>query len=312
MTLLRPRVGEWTEEQTRALLAAARSAPTRSHEHPWLIELRGHGAFVYERLSMRRRYPAGRDRLLSCGAVVANLHTTIRALGWEPELLTGPCREPDLIAVVRAGRRHVATGAALARREAIAHVDRSDRVPLLSPVDGQTGRWLADADWCPRTEAKLLADPKTAAVLGELVLHAARRWDGDRRIANELAAWLGATPMTDDHCVVPYERAVSAIAARIAAERVLVVLTPDDGRTDQMMAGAAVQAIRLTATMSELAAVPVTALLRIPELRSGLIDAAQLPGFPQALVRIGRVPVPVRQARQGTHRGIRPLPVDWW
>src|SRR5579875_1466864 len=98
MTLLRPHVGEWTAEQTRALLAAARSAPTRSYEHPWLIELRRHSAFVYERLSMRRRDPAGRDRLLSCGAVVANLHTTIRALGWEPELITGPWREPDLIA----------------------------------------------------------------------------------------------------------------------------------------------------------------------------------------------------------------------
>lgn len=305
MTLLRPRVGEWTQSQTHELLAAARAVPTRSYESPWLIELRRHSVLLYERLSMRRRDPGSRERLLSCGAVLANLHATIRALGWEPELSTERTREPDLLAVLRAGRHHEPTGAALARHTAIGRVGREERLPLLSPVDSQTSAWLADADWCPGTDARLLTGPKNSAVLGELVLHAARRSDGDRHIADELAAWLGATS-------APYERTVSAIAARIAAERVLVVLTPDDGRTDQLMAGAAVQAIRIAATMSGLASTPVTALLHIPEVRTGLIDTAQLPGFPHALIRIGRVPVPAKKTHQRTHRSIRPLPVEWW
>lgn len=312
MTLLRPRVGDWSQSQSKELLAAARCVRTRGFESPWLLELRGHRVLVYERLAVRRRDPVGRDRLRCCGAVVANLHATIRALGWEPELVLERTREPDLLAVLRAGRRREPTGIALARHDAITRIAAAaEIVPLLSPVDSQTGAWLAGADWCPHTDARLLAGPKTAAILGELVLHAARCRDGDRRVAGELAAWLGGAAMRPAR-FAPYRQVTSAIAARIAAERVLLVLTPDDGRIDQVMAGAAMQAIRLAACTSGLATAPVTALLDIPEARSGLIDAAKLPGFPQALIRVGRVPVPAKPARRYTHRPIRPLPVDWW
>lgn len=312
MTLLRPRIGEWSAEQTRELLAAARGVRIHGYESPWVLELRRHGVFVYERRTARRHDPAGRERLADCGAVVTNLHTTIRALGWEPELILYRDREPDLLAVLRAGRRRVPTGIALARHDAITRiVPSSPRIPLLSPVDSQTTAWLAGTDWCPHTEARPLSGPKNAAVLGELVPHAARRRDGDRRVADELAAWLGGVPIRSGP-LAPYDKAVLAIAARIAAEHLLVVLTPDDGRTDQLMAGAAVQAIRIAAATSGLATAAVTALLGIPEVRSGLIDAAALPGFPQALIRVGRVPVPAKPTPRRTHRPVRPLPVDWW
>jgi hypothetical protein len=66
-----------------------------------------------------------------------------------------------------------------------------------------------------------------------------------------------------------------------------VVLTVDDGRLDRVRAGAVTQSACLAAAAAGLAVHPTVNLLRVPELRAGLIERLMLPGYPQVLLRVG-------------------------
>ncbi|MFC5099404.1 nitroreductase family protein [Kibdelosporangium philippinense] len=78
------------------------------------------------------------------------------------------------------------------------------------------------------------------------------------------------------------------LTSLITKECVFVVETIDDTRWDHVLAGQAIQRAWLTATRLGLAASLITQSLQVPEVRAGLGEKLQLPGFPHALMRFGR------------------------
>ena len=82
---------------------------------------------------------------------------------------------------------------------------------------------------------------------------------------------------------------------------VLVLGTDDDARRDWLVAGQALGAVLLRATVAGVAAQPVTSVLEVPVLRARLRSALGLVGFPQMVLRAG-----YGSAGPASHR----LPVD--
>ncbi|MEV0067910.1 MULTISPECIES: hypothetical protein [unclassified Amycolatopsis] len=68
---------------------------------------------------------------------------------------------------------------------------------------------------------------------------------------------------------------------------VLLVLTEEDTRDDWVLAGAAVHDLRIEASTSGIAADVVTPVTLRPGMRARLLAALDLPGVPQAVVRVG-------------------------
>ncbi|OXM50701.1 hypothetical protein [Amycolatopsis alba] len=71
---------QWTAEETRILVRAARWAPRRWLRGEWPLEVRGDGADLVERPG-----PDSRGRLIAGGALLVHLEVAMRALGWLPE-----------------------------------------------------------------------------------------------------------------------------------------------------------------------------------------------------------------------------------
>jgi len=67
-----------------------------------------------------QNHPTGRERLIACGAAIANLTAAIRVLGWEAEeeLFNDPAR-PDLVARIYAGNRRKATNTDVVKYSAV-------------------------------------------------------------------------------------------------------------------------------------------------------------------------------------------------
>ncbi|HTI19643.1 MAG TPA: hypothetical protein VL652_01550, partial [Kutzneria sp.] len=187
-------------------------------------------------------------------------------------------------------------------------------IERMPPYWAEPGEWVPDSaavaklvasNWCPGTELRLLNDRAAAMETARLVLHAGRRMDGDRWCADELAPWLAPQQTTPVAQVAaqfgplatmsaePYADAVCSIAARLVADPVLVVTTSGDSPRDHVLAGAAIQNARLSASAFGLAIRPVTRLIKLDEVRAGLARQLGHGVYPHALLRIGGVPTTV-------------------
>ncbi|WP_181777005.1 hypothetical protein [Amycolatopsis pittospori] len=76
-----PGTHEWTTEETRILVQAARWVPGQWLDGEWPLEVRGDGVDVVERPGSD-----GRGRHLAYGALLVHLEAAMRALGWLPEI----------------------------------------------------------------------------------------------------------------------------------------------------------------------------------------------------------------------------------
>jgi nitroreductase len=267
----------WTEAQARTLVAAARQAPVWCSEHPWVVEVVDQRVALYElNPHAWREHDGHRDRLLSCGAAVANLRIAGRAAGRTADCeLGGTPQHPDLAATVHFGQRHSPSQRELALADALPTVHETRSAPRLDPVDHATAHQFLVESTCPGVVVTPLSRARDLAALAELVAHT--------RPTDDLVPWLSPAGAASTR-----EQELSRIAARLAADQVAVVLTPDDTRRDLIAAGAALQTMRLTAHVEGLGLLPVLAPLRLPAVRAGLIERLDLPGYPQALVRIGQ------------------------
>lgn len=295
--------GEWTQVEADTLVRAARMVPPVGGEsEPWVLELHGRTAVLYELPDHARDDPGGRDRLLCCGAVLTNLWLAVRAVGRAPVLeLAGRPDRPDHVFTVRGEVGEPPGVDDLADHGAIETVSWLGEHVEPEPVEPATLARIGAASRWPGTSLRPLAGPEEAAALAELALHAYRRLDGDHRLSRELAPWTephgrpagsavpsgSAAPTT---VAEPRSVLCRAMAQRIAEEPVLFALAADDGRHDQLFAGAAVQSARIAAARVGLGLAAMTRLLHLPEVRAELIDRLALPGFPQALLRVGQPP----------------------
>ncbi|MFC5286746.1 hypothetical protein ACFPM7_06755 [Actinokineospora guangxiensis] len=273
MTTTRAR---WTAAEETLLAVAAHRAPAAHGPHPWVLEARGHDVSVIERVEARlpRHDRSGRDRLISCGAAVANLRLAVRALGWSESWRHFPDpHRRDVVALVRAHRPLDPTPRDRALHAAIP-LRRSHRGGFAgAPTAAERVELLAAND---AMGVAVVALDSLDANLEHLLNHAVPRLSRDRSYRTELAAWTGSTDI----------RAMSGLGGPNGGWR-LVVITTDDGPTDHLHAGVALQRTWLAATAAGLTASVATQPLHVPEVRAGLIEAAELPGFPQAILRVG-------------------------
>ena len=122
----------WSATEVGVLARAVAKAPSVHNTMPWTVEVRPDGADLYERFESRlpRHDPTGRDRLISCGAALANLEFAVHVLGWETTVSLFPDRErPDLVARVVAAGPEPAQDAEISRYSAI-YRRRSYRAPF--------------------------------------------------------------------------------------------------------------------------------------------------------------------------------------
>jgi len=306
----------WSAVETGVLASAAARAPSVHNSQPWSVEICDHVVHLYERfeVAVPHHDPTGRDRALSCGAALTNLELAVRALGWLPEveLLPGGDR-PDLVATLRAGARRRSSATDAARYSAIFRRS-SHRLPFaLHRVPRHVLRALTAAATGAGTEARLVHPRTEAATLAGALAHAGLVLRADRAYQRELTAWSSAFPDPPAaDTTLPWSGLVRAdthlpdtvtLTERLAAESLLIVLSADDTRRDHVRAGAALERAWLAAVAAGLVGSVLTQPLHLREVRAGLIERLELPGFPQAILRVGH---PVTAGSRGDR-----VPAAW-
>ncbi|PPK65695.1 hypothetical protein V5P93_005164 [Actinokineospora auranticolor] len=286
---------QWTQSEVAVLAAATSRAPSVHNTQPWRLELRDRAGSVLERvdIALPRHDPLGRDRMLSCGAALTNLRLAVRSLGWTSRwsAFPDPTRR-DVVGTVTAAGRAAPDEADHARFRAI-RSRRAHPAPFApEPVDTALPGELARGCDVPDVTVRVVP---TEAVgdLAQLLLRSAQVLRDDRAYQRELAAWTapgtsagpGARPMTrapDNR--LPDEE---ILIQRLAAESHLVVATPTDTRLDHLRAGMALAHAWLGATAHALTGSAITQPLHVLESRSRLAEILGLPGYAQALLRLG-------------------------
>jgi hypothetical protein len=305
----------WSPIEVRSMFQAVAQAPSVHNTQPWVMVMQDRGIQLYELwdITLPHHDPAGRDRLMSCGAALTNLNLAMRNLGWETNIQLFPdTGRTDLVATVTAVRRQPPTEEEKRWYEAIpnrrSHRLRFDEEPLSAQEIQQVCAALAGerADW------HHIAGSTEAGVVASLLEHAAELQRHDRRYQRELRSW--TVRHGHARAGVPEDRLNHALFGGLVRRRdgvpdhevlrsridhacVFVVETLDDSKRDHVLAGAAIQRAWLAATDLELAASLITQPLQLPEIRAGLSDRLSLPGFPHALLRVGRserAPLPRR------------------
>ncbi|HWD03226.1 MAG TPA: nitroreductase family protein [Amycolatopsis sp.] len=289
------------------LARAVSRAPSVHNTQPWLLRVRGAEAELIERteLSLPSHDPLGRDRVLSCGAALANLELAARAL--RRDITTSFPAAGAVAATVHTRLGSVPGIAELARYHAI-EWRRSYRRGFAPGAVGEAD--LAEIVAAANDPAVAVVRPRDLGLLAEMLGFATRVFRADPAYQRELDTWtahtfgdraLGAvdgvpeagfgagplpaaglirrtTPVPDD----PH------LAARLAAETLLVICTDADTRRARLAAGAAIERMWLEATVLGLAGSVLTQPLHLTGFREHLADGLGLPGLPQALFRCGR------------------------
>ncbi|HEY8374248.1 MAG TPA: nitroreductase family protein [Pseudonocardiaceae bacterium] len=302
-------MSNWSPDEEGVLVRAVQRAPSVHNTQPWVLELHQRSALLFERgdVSLPHHDPTGRDRLISCGAALTNLVLAVRNLGWRTAVALFPDpTHPDHVVTVTAvspqppTETEAAWFAAIPRR-------RSHREPFASsPLDEDEIRALMAAADEPGVDVHRISGPEQAHAVAGLFEHAAGVLRHDSGYQRELAAWTVSGTEDPTGTGIPRLRLEGTglfgglvrpggpapdryvLASRLQQECVLVVLTAEDGKRDHTVAGAVLERVWLTATSLGLGASVVTQPLHLREVRSGLAERLDLPGFPQALLRVGR------------------------
>ncbi|WP_206797025.1 nitroreductase family protein [Amycolatopsis sp. MtRt-6] len=300
----------WTTAETEVLLRSMMRAPSVHNTQPWLLEVEPDELRVRERAepALPHHDPHGRDRAASCGAAVANLELAVRTLGRAAETAFLPdARQPDLVARIAVGAEVAPTPEELRRYGAIAR-RASHRAPFNGvAVPAPVVHKLADAGGAPGVEVRPVRPGSEVAVVARLLHFAAEHFRTDRGYQRELSLWTIRDEDAHRHGVgIPASRVPSGsvpwaglvrratevpdtpeLERRLAGETLLVFVTADDAPLDHVRAGYALERAWLAAVDLGLAAGVLTQPLHLEPVRSALCEDLELPGFPQALLRIG-------------------------
>lgn len=301
-----------TAEAVREVVEAATLAPSVHNTQPWRFRWDGTALTVLEDASRGLPVldPAGRERLLSCGAAVLNARLTLRYLGYDctVELLPDANR-PDLLARLAIGGAREADDAerALALEIPRRHTDRGrfDDRPV---PDEALARLTAAAE---REEAvlRVVASSEDRIALAVLLSHADEIEQADPAYQAELDRWRTRDRQAEGvpDAAVPSEPVSSrgsdytlrdfhpSAPAQPSADEpprpehplAVVVATAEDERRDWLVAGMAMGRVLLQASLDGLAASPMTQVVEIERLRIRLRQELRLLGVPQVVLRLG-------------------------
>jgi nitroreductase len=299
----------WTRDEVATVVYAMRQAPSVHNIQPWLLEFGDGVVSLFERwdLSLPWQDATGRDRLISCGAALTNLQLAVRVLGRGAHPVLFPEEDrPEEVARVAVTARCAPSDVDSALYAAIPH-RRSHRAPFADRVVAEgIRRELIAVAGTDGVAARPVGGPEEDAALATVLTHAGRMLRQHQGYQRELVTWTnpqrgyqagGGLPrprLTYD--TLPWAGLVRAstavppptvLAERLSRECWLLLHTSDDGPVDHVRAGQAAQRIWLAATHAGLAGSILTQPLQVPEVRAGLIEQLDLPGFPQALLRFG-------------------------
>lgn len=302
------RAGDWTPDEAEVLGRSVLRAPSVHNTQPWTVETEPGVVLLRERgdVALPHHDPLRRDLAMSCGTALANLELAVRILGRRAEVTVLPDpAQPEVVARIDAGTVLPPTDRELHRYGAIM-VRRSHRAAFTGlPV---TPEQLSRVTWAGLTtgvEAAVLREPEQ---LAKLLDHAARVLQDDSGYQRELSLWTIRDETTHRHgaglrfsalppgelpwaglvrraTVVPEQH---VLRERLAAETLLLFSTIDDARIDHIRAGYALERSWLEAVTVGLTGAVLTQPLHVPEVRSTLCEDYRLPGFPQAVLRLGR------------------------
>lgn len=312
----------WSPEEAATIARAVNRAPSVHNTQPWSLSMRDRVVELNEQHDAEpsRHDPQGRDRVISCGAALTNLVLAVRKLGWRAELAFGDVRA--LVSVTGSSRLPPTDGE-LGRYEAIAHRTSHRRPFDPSPISEADERALLNAaESVPLVRAQWVSGSEEALHVARLLTYAARVQHADASYQRELASWivqhteserrgvpsqalgtqgLGAVGLVSGATHVPDE---TWLAARVEAESVLVLSTPDDGVRAQLDAGAGLESAWLEATHRALGASVMTQCLQLNEIREGLGQRRHGADAVQALMRFGH---PVANVPRSARRPLEEL-----
>jgi hypothetical protein len=296
-----------SQEQVEHLVMMATRAPSVHNTQPWRLHTTLDGLALYRDRTRQLGAldPAGREMLLSCGALLHHLEVAARAIGFGAEVsldLRG-----DAVALIALVQGADATEAELAAAVAILHrhtyrgrfeaeaVSPSELERVAAAVTAQDGL-LRVVRTDELTEVEVLvsrAERSLHEVDGYDQELARWVWHG----ADDLARGDGLPPASVDHG----EGRAESLEGRAFVtprgrpdeppqpEHPLVVLLSSVGDTaaDWVQAGRALSALCLSATEAGLLVQPIGQVIDLPWSRHALADLLGTLGSPQMLLRIG-------------------------
>ncbi|MEO3867633.1 nitroreductase family protein [Nonomuraea sp. B12E4] len=295
-----------------AAVEAGRWAPSVHNTQPWAFAVSG------EEISLRADTsrqlpvsdPAGRELLISCGAALFTMSTTIRFEGYEPvvRILPDPDR-PGLLATIRPGEEIEADeltwvlGGEIERR-------RTHRAGFADvPIPDQLIESLARA--AMREGAKLtpIRSPAAVNVLAALTQAAQGVQVQEQRFSLELIRWSqppggaradGVPADAYPREPVPTEPdfpqrryswrhgwGIPATRSEASTGVVAVLTTPGDSREEWIATGQALQRVLLHASAHGVSAAFHTQALEMDLLREFLRQELCSGEYPQMIMRLG-------------------------
>lgn len=295
-----------------AVARAAGRAPSLHNSQPWRLFFDGtrlHLSGDPERL-LPMADPSGRQRVISCGALLHHLEVAFEVRGWHADVdrLPDP-DQPDLLAtvgfqpVLAPGERVVALAGAIGAR-------RSFRPPMAAPpgweralpelTEAAAGNGIA-VDELPEP-----ASDRLAAASGQA--EALRRFD--QPYQSELRWWTGnfdlpegipPTALTPAGQAerVPVRRdfptppgPARPAGAEVDRARLIALSSTGDSPEQWLRTGEALSAVLLAATAAGFGTCPLTHITELPAARRILAGLLPDGRAPQVVVRIGAAPPP--------------------
>lgn len=298
------------------LAAVGRLAPSLHNAQPWRFRVdRDHVDVLLDRTRLTPvTDPAARQATLGVGAAAYLLRLALRAAGRDVKVLLRPDPgEPDLLVRLVVGGQRPVPGA---DRRLLAAVPsrRTVRTPFLDrdvPVPLRVA-WREDAE-VEGAGLRWVERPGERAGVAALVAAAERRQQRDPEHLAELGTWTSPERVAEGAGVPPSAFGVTAAAGHAAefpmrdfaggrttdrprhvgpAEPhpvVAVLHTTGDGPDDWLRGGFALMRVLLDAAADGCAASYLNQPLELPGPRQQLRDELGIAGWPQLVLRLGRV-----------------------
>ncbi|WP_340687988.1 nitroreductase [Amycolatopsis coloradensis] len=299
----------WSPAELEVVAGAVLRAPSVHNIQPWRLDFEEGLLVLVERrdLELPEHDPYGRDRLVSCGAALANLELAIRVLGHRTctAVFPDPGR-PEVVAAVEPDGPLPPSVAEVNRYSAIKRRHSHRRRFSGRSLTRHQVVELRDGAAAEGVQARPVLDEIELTMVADRLEFAAEAYRHDRGYQRELALWtvrdegrrsgVGLAASVRSAGSLPWAGLVRESTAlpdrevlqrRLAEETLLAFVTPGDTRHDHLRAGRALQLTWLDAVHQGLVGSVLTQPLHLPEVRAALTEDLELPGSLQVLMRFG-------------------------
>ncbi len=294
----------------RKAVTLACRAPSLHNSQPWHWVAEGSRLHLYvegvQQVPTTDRY--GRERILSCGAVLDHLRVAMAAAGWDTAVDRFP--QPNDV-------EHLATlifsplpsvGEADQQRVRAIQRRRTDRLPFAAPGNWDPLELLlrGSVDHHGVTLSVIPDGARLQLAEASRLTEALRR--NDPSYQSELRWW--TSPFELDRGVPSGSRVSAAEANRVDVARafpttgythrrpaiavdhskILVLSTRDDGWPEALQCGEALSAVLLDCTVAGMATCTLTHMTEVTPARELVRDISGVSAKPQLLIRVGKVP----------------------